>query len=172
MAEIVESILDERATELEGKIISFSEAGGITNRNEIEDIIDEKIRNIKLDFDVYTTKTRILNNQTVDKSYKVIETSGKGNIEQILLTVQNSDFGLFLAIDGNVVYDKTYSYFSTNSDYLQNISALYESDTQRYYLSIRNFHFKKGFRIDINTISGAVFDEIMVKYTIRDEKPV
>ncbi len=114
----------------------------------------------------YTTKVEIQDTHTITNRETILDIDGKGRINQILCKGQTNNYGIFILLDGNLTFDKPYSYFSELSDHLENASAF--EDDGKYVLSIRNLEFQESARIDITSESSTIFDDILVKYTARD----
>lgn len=119
----------------------------------------------------FTSKARIRENQTVSsRKLNVLKTRGTGVIDQILCVSDNTDFTIMIFLDDNVLFEKNFSYFQDNQEVLENISAFL--DGGKYFLSIRKLAFQEQARIGVYSGSTTIFEQIMVKYTIRDDIPV
>lgn len=146
----------------------------IISSKDLRRLIDRKIEEVRIiqTEDIYTTKTRIQQDKTVSGTFKFIgNISGVGVINQILIQSPSTDYTIFIKIDENLLWEQPYSYFQTHSEYLENASAFLDGGS--YYLSIRTLFFLKRFEISITaTPDDIIFDQILCKYQIRDEKPV
>ncbi len=143
----------------------------ITNTKKIQNTIikkDESPSNITVNLeDLYTTRTVIKTEETIASFYEIVRTGGKGMINQILYKTDSNDYTVQIFLDNYALFDKDYSYFSDYSAILENMSA-YDLDGY-YYLSIRTLNFLEKFIINVIPNSSITFNEIFVKYTIRDE---
>lgn len=139
-------------------------------RGFLKRLIDGRVEKIIFRGDKnYTTKTRYKDGYTLTDRLTLVSSQGKGIVSQILCKAQTNNFGIFILLDDNLVFEKDYSYFEDLSDYLENISAF--DDGGKYFLSIRKLQFKRNVRVDVTTTSSTVFDNILVKYVIRDDIP-
>ncbi len=167
---ITTQISDNTKSALE-KIQQYYHTLSNKQRDMICAIIDGKLDDYSIKTkNVFTSKVKIRDNQTVNGDLDIVNQKGFGVIDQILIKCNLSTYGLWILVDGNIIFDKNYTYFAGNSDYLQNVSAFL--DGGYYYVSIRNLSFQEKFHIKVNSTAEVIFDEILVKYTIRDEIPV
>lgn len=120
--------------------------------------------------DIFTTRIVTFTDEVITNIFRVKDTNGQGVIDQFLIESPTNSFQIYILIDDKIIFNKEYTYFSTYNDYLTNVSAFYDSDTSKYYLSMRNLYFQKNFRINIITTTSVTFDEILLKYKIRDEQ--
>lgn len=118
--------------------------------------------------DVYTSRLELKELETISDSLQFLKTDGKGNINQILIESPSTDFKIAINIDNYMHFDKPYSYFSDYSTELENVSAYTAGG--KYYLSIRNLLFQRGFNIKIRVGSTIIFDQILCRYYIRETK--
>ncbi|KKN90798.1 hypothetical protein LCGC14_0223810 [marine sediment metagenome] len=142
----------------------------ITNTEKIKNTIkkDEAPTNITVNIeDIYTTRTVIKTEETITAFYEIARAGGKGLINQILYKTDSNDYTVQIFLDNYTLFDRDYSYFYDYSSILENISA-YDL-AGYYYLSIRTLNFLEKFIINVVPNSSITFNEIHVKYTIRDE---
>ncbi len=128
-----------------------------------------KTVNIK---DVYTSKTESKPNEIVNGYFRLKEARGFGRIDQILFISPSNDYSIYLLIDNRVYFSgtKPFSYFQSYTDYLDGVSC--GVDSGEYYLNIKNIFFQDNFLISINANSSITFNEMLIKYTIRNESNV
>ena len=117
---------------------------------------------------IFATKSVTESNRTVNGRFMIKETRGIGIISQLLLISESDNYILDIMIDDYNVYHKPYSYFFDNSKHLNDITATIVN--KKYYLTMPNLQFKKKFRIQIITKNSTLFNEIMLRYEIKDER--
>lgn len=117
----------------------------------------------------YTTKLTTEVGHTITDRETLVNLDGKGMIKQILCKGKTDNYGIFIMLDDNLTYDRSYSYFEGLSTHLTNISALL--DGGEYILSMRNLEFQKNLRIDITSDDSTVFNNISIEYNIREDMP-
>ncbi len=163
-------LMRDRMNEIENKPIVYSPKLTKGEVELINQLVEKKMSEITIDTkDVYTSKVRMRDNETVTDRTTLASAGGMGLINQILCEAQTNDFHIFVMVDDNVMFDKDYSYFFEHSKYLENISGFLDNGV--YYLSIRTLNFKKNFRIYVYSDTSVVFNHLLVKYIIKDEIP-
>lgn len=159
-----------------GKLGSLGQKYGLEQGAHTTTVHDEKklvpsIPKMTIDIkDVYTTKSDSRTNEIINGHYRIKELRGFGIINQILLLAPSNDYNIYILIDGRILWNKPFSYFQNYTDYLDNLSCGLAVAT--YYINIKNITFQKHISIAIKTNTSITFDEILIKYTIRDERPV
>jgi len=118
--------------------------------------------------DTFTTKNRVYENKTISDTLRLIDIKGTGIIDQLFIKAPSKNFSVYWLNDNQVLYNNDFDYFDSISEDKPYISA-YNADSY-YYLSIRDIHFQEGFIISIIPSESITFNEISVKYKIRDEK--
>ncbi|KKL82918.1 hypothetical protein LCGC14_1979990 [marine sediment metagenome] len=117
--------------------------------------------------DLLTTKVHLTEGKTVDGKYTIKDSKGEGFINQILLKTSSNAYTVQVLIDKSITYDKPYSFFSTNSEHIDNVSAYLAAGI--YYLSFQNLYFQKSFIIRIVSTTSITLTLALVRYGIRDE---
>ena len=168
--------LEHKIKDLEGKYNKLINLVRIWKKENEEKIkkLSKRLREQKIETkeviikseDVYTSRMELKETESVSDSLQFLKTDGKGNINQILIESPSTDFKIAINIDNYMHFDKAYSYFSDYSTELENVSAYTAGG--KYYLSIRNLLFQRGFNIKIAVGSTIIFDQIMCKYYIRE----
>jgi len=131
----------------------------------------EQFREIPVNTENYTIKTNVIDSKTLNSErFEFMDTVGEGMINQILIQSDTTAYSIRILIDDELFYDRAYSYFNTNSEYLENTSAFLDAGI--YHLSLRNLSFQKKFQIIITSTSSVVYSQIYIKYEIRKEQKV
>lgn len=117
--------------------------------------------------DLLTTKVHLAESKTVNGKYTIKNSKGGGIINQILLKSDSNAYTIQVLIDKNILYDKPYSFFFTDTLNIDNVSAYLTGAT--YYLSIQNLNFQKSFLIRMVSTTSITLNFALVRYSIRDE---
>jgi len=140
-------------------------------QEQIEQMIDERLKEIKvISEDIYSSRALLKENETIDEILRFINITGTGTVYQILIESPSIDFEVYIMIDDSIIFDKSYSWFSTYSHELQNASAYLKDG--KYYLSIRNLPFQERLNINIKVNTSITFDQILIRYIVRNEQHI
>jgi len=165
-------LLRNRIDELENMNNNFQTV--IDNQDiVIKNIVDKKMKQYTIEtVDAYTAKSRLKEGTTItsDSSDSIGDAKGVGMVNQLLCIATTNNFHIYIKIDNEILWDKPYTYFYDNSEYLEDISGFIKAG--KYYLSIRNISFQKNFVVTISSLGTTVFDQILLKYKVRGEIPV
>lgn len=117
--------------------------------------------------DLLSTKVHLVENKTVNGKYNIKESRGEGFINQILLKTNSNAYTIQVLVDKNILYDKPYSFFFTDTLNIDNVSAYLTGAT--YYLSFQNIFFQKSFIIRMVSTTSITLNFVLIRYSIRDE---
>lgn len=140
-------------------------------REQIGRIIDERLKEIKvISEDIYSSRSLLKENETIDEILRFINITGTGTVYQILIESPSNDFEVYIMIDDSIIFDKPYSWFSDYTEELQNISAYLRDG--KYYLSIRNLPFQEKLNVNIKVNTSIIFDQLLIRYIVRNEQRI
>lgn len=140
-------------------------------REQIERMIDVRLKDIKvISEDIYSSRTLLKENETIDEILRFINITGTGTVYQILIESPSTDFEVYIMIDNSIIFDKNYAWFNTYSHELQNASAYLKDGN--YYLSIRNLPFQERLNVNIKVNTSISFGQILIRYIVRDEQHI
>ncbi len=143
---------------------------GFTQK-QIEQMIDDRLREVKvISEDIYSSRSLLKENETIDEILRFINITGTGTVYQILIESPSNDFEVYVMIDDSIIFDKNYTWFSDYSHELQNASAYLKGG--KYYLSIRNLPFQERLNINIKVNTSITFDQILIRYIVRNEQHI
>ena len=117
--------------------------------------------------DLLTSKVHLAETKTINGKYTIKESKGEGIINQILLKSDSNAYTIQVLVDKNILYDKPFSFFFTDTLNIDNVSA-YKTGAV-YYLSIQNLAFQKGFLVRIVSTASITLNLAHIRYSIRDE---
>lgn len=172
---IFEDSINDWSITIEERLIGIEERQDKYDK-EIEKllkvIIDNKAEtdSAKVSNTIFPTKTVTESNRTINSQLILKNTRGAGVINQLLLISESDNYTLHIMIDEYTVFREPYSYFLKISKHLKNDIEAIIID-KKYCLTIPNLQFKKRFKIQIIPTGSVCFNEIMLKYDIKDEKP-
>jgi len=132
--------------------------------NEIE---KEKKEDRVLVSDIFTSKIFKRESKTINGDYVLKDSKGTGMINQILLKSATNTYTIQIIADDNIIYNEPFSFLSTNSEHLDNVSAYLAAGV--YYLTIQNLFFQESFRVRLITSASTVFSLLYIRYAIRNE---
>ena len=117
--------------------------------------------------DLLTTKVHLAESKTVNGKYTIKESKGEGFINQILLKTDSNAYTVQVLVDKNILYDKPYSFFFTDTLNIDNVSAYLTGAV--YYLSIQNLSFQKSFIVRIVSTASITLNIAYIRYGVRNE---
>ncbi|GAI34562.1 unnamed protein product, partial [marine sediment metagenome] len=137
-------------------------------REQIERMIDVRLKEIKvISEDIYSSRSLLKENETIDEILRFINITGTGTVYQLLIESPSTDFEVYIVIDDSIIFDKSYTWFSDYTEELQTVSAYLRAG--KYYLSIRELPFQERLNVNIKVNTSITFDQILIRYIIRDE---
>jgi len=137
-------------------------------REQIERMIDVRLKEIKvISEDIYSSRSLLKENETIDEILRFVNITGTGNVYQILIESPSTDFEVYIMIDDSIIFDKSYTWFSDYTEELQNVSAYLRAG--KYYLSIRELPFQERLNVNIKVNTSITFDQILIRYIVRNE---
>jgi len=117
--------------------------------------------------DLLTSKVHLVETKTVNGKYTIKESKGEGIINQILLKSDSNAYTIQVLVDKNILYDKPFSWFFTDTLNIDNVSAYLTGAV--YYLSIQNLAFQKSFLVRMVSTASMTLNFAHIRYSIRDE---
>ncbi|KKL47976.1 hypothetical protein LCGC14_2330180 [marine sediment metagenome] len=127
----------------------------------------EEIEDRVLVSDVFTSKVYKRETKTVNGRFRLKDSLGIGIINQILLKGDGNDYTIQVIIDDAIMYNDPYSFFFTNSEHIDNVSAYLAAGV--YYLTLQNISFQKSLIVRIITTTSIIFNLMLIRYAIRNE---
>ncbi len=101
---------------------------------------------------------------TIKQNETFMDLKGRGFINQIFCKADDHNFGIFIMLDGKLIFEKPYHFFLTMENDLDNISA-YENYGQ-FFLSMKQFGFLKSAMIRITSENETYFENIIIQYIL------
>ncbi len=139
----------------------------IDNKNNIYDPIKrEKERTFVSD--IYSSKQYLRTDKTFSAPTLLKESKGVGIINQILLKTDSTAYSIQVIIDNETVWDNTYAFLLANTADIVGVSAY--AAGAFHYLTLQNLFFQKDFLIRVRPTASIVWDVILIRYDIREEK--
>jgi len=93
-----------------------------------------------------------------------VEKFGSGKIKQIVVKSPSSDFSIYLEVDGIILYEGTYSKYSSESIDIDELEAYIFDST--YLFRISDIAFSESFKFLLTVSTPITFSRIYLKYEI------
>ena len=172
LEELYGKILQQNSNGLEEKVkkASFYLDGRIDDiENSFKILLEkakEKIQKKSLPY--YKTEMITKDNITVKNREMLMDFEGKGILNQFFCKSNSNNFNVFILIDNKIIFEKPYKYFQDLSKHLEDIEAYQKDDN--FFLDMKNFGFLKSVRIYLTSETQTIFNSIVIKYLIYEEK--
>lgn len=119
-------------------------------------------------YENYTSKVEIEKEVNVNSTIKrFLKIASVGYLEQVLIISDSTAFTVRVKMDDETFFDDTYTWLNTYSNYINEMSAFDVSSV--YYVSLRNFNFRRNFSVELITTDDVTFTLLYAKYKTLDE---
>jgi hypothetical protein len=112
---------------------------------------------------VTTKVVRLVNVRLPDE---LVDVRGMGKMKEMTIRSRSNNYCLRVTVDGNDIYNSTYSWFEAVSAVAEEIAA-FQDDNGNYVLHLRDISFTDRLVIyAYPSIDNVVLDEVFCKYDI------
>lgn len=116
---------------------------------------------------VWGTRKIELDNYIISNSEEILTLSGKaGVLVDMFVTNASTNFSVYLIIDGNDLYNHTYTELAAQTKSDTNLSAYYDSGASIYVVALHNIYFMWECRVILGG-SDQTFGKIRINYNIE-----
>ncbi len=116
----------------------------------------------------YRSKVKNFVNQIITGTKVILEMEGSGAISEMLFLssdalAANAVYGVRIISDGIIIYQDTYTGFTSRSNYETDMTAFNDAGNSNYVLTFQSIAYDNSFKIEVYD-STATFTDIYIKY--------
>lgn len=162
-SDFIKQLLHSHMSLIDQMFVNQSKTLSAERNSDIKKI-DDKINNIKIDYNVINQQLQTYiyekDSHYVRSALNILNLDGSGTIEEILIKSQSNDFTIVINIDDMPEYQRTWKELNEISEDLDGIVAVNRSST--YIVKLSNIHFKHNIKMMLST-GGITLDKIYVR---------